>query len=152
MAQYIDDDDVAAVMKTGVRDALYTDTVNGSVNSAALTLSYKMASHVARNAANNAGYGLDDDDTPGNASISVKFLTLTVWLRMAFGRGGESPPEDLLNLVQGFLEATWVGDIPLVDEALDEVIGVGGITSTEADDPEVDGAILTVTTGLEDLV
>lgn len=152
MAQYIDNADILSVMKQGVIDSLFTDSVGGSVDSDAKTRCIRMASTLARQVASNAGTPLDDDNTPGNASDGVKILTLTVFVRLAYARGGESPPEDLLELLQGYLEATWTGDIPLVDETVDAVIGIGGVDATEAVDSNIDGAIVTVMDGLENFI
>jgi hypothetical protein len=146
-AALIDTADVDAVIGEDVRQRLFTDSADdGAYNGTKFTRAVNLASAMANAALENAGYPVGDSTT----NDTVKLLTLSIFVRMAYARKQQAPPEDVVALLGGLPEGVRAGDVPvpgLSPDAQDAVGGVkfsGSTTTTVGDKPQIFGGLRTL--------
>lgn len=129
---YLTEADVDAVMDARVRKLLFDDTEKtggAGYNTKNFTRACELASTLARAAASNAGYEVNETVAEGETTSDndmVKTLALTGFVRMAFGRKGREVPPPLEALLGQLLEASRVGDLPIPDLAPSKANAVSG--------------------------
>ncbi len=121
---YVTTADFDAMLEPELRRELFA--TNGGYDETVFTRAAQLASAMARSAAKNAGYLVDDETTDD----MLRLAALSLLVRMAYARKQRSVPDELTALFGVVPDAIRNGDLPLIETEVDAGDAVGGVEFT----------------------